>query len=400
MKKEVNKQVNDAKLLVGKILGELNDVQEENLRQWESNSDNKELENSLLNGDEFAEWSDKTDAIDTSVEWEKFVAKMDSSTKKGKKISLSIYKAVAGVAAVLVLGVAIYFSVQTKDTDTHYQTLAEADIHPGSSQAQLILSDGKVIELEDVSIENIAEGNVSIKNQKGIVEYNSESVGKALKPVMNTLRIPRGGEYQLVLPDGTKVWLNSDTELKYSVPFEGNVRKVVLSGEAYFDVMPDKNRPFIVETVDQSVEVLGTEFNVSAYNEDLNIVTTLVEGKVKVELVDENNVMQKNYLVPNEQLVLDKESMGVQKNIVDTQLYTSWKDGRFVFKKEPLESFLKTLSRWYNVEAFITDESIKNIRFTGDLPRYKNMEDVLKIIEAEMSVHIDIEDNKIIYVSK
>jgi len=202
------------------------------------------------------------------------------------------------------------------------------------------------------------------------------------------------------LPDGTKVWLNSSTELTYTVPFSGDERRVRLKGEAYFEVAQNKEKPFIVETDYQDVEVLGTHFNISAYPDDSNVFTTLVEGKVKVNSNANKQVKLLGYLLPNDQLVLNKKNNGVYKLDVDTYLYTAWKDGRFAFKNESMESFFKKISRYYNVDVIIMDNSVKKINFTGDLPRYDDITKILNIIEAEMSVHIEIKEKNKIYVTK
>lgn len=400
MKKKIDKQIQIAQLLAGKVLDSLNDEQKIALSEWEKSDENSALEKAILNEAAFNKWSNSTNKVDVSENWNAFQARLNDTKPAAKVVKMQWYKVVASIAAVLLVGLTFYLSYQKYEPGKTYQTLAEANIEPGSAQAQLILNNGEVVKLEEKENDRINEGNLAISNKNGLLAYDESNKKQTIRPVVNTLKIPKGGEYQLVLPDGTKVWLNSDSELKYSIPFSGNERRVSLTGEAYFDVTPDKSKPFIVETEKQDVIVLGTEFNVSAYSEDLNIVTTLVEGKVKVEPADATTDKEAYFLLPNEQLVWNKETEDVQKKDVETYTYTAWKDGRFAFKNEPLDSFLKKISRWYNVETYITDESVKDIRFTGDLPRYKKMQDILKILEIEMSVHIEIEDNKIIYVSK
>jgi len=236
---------------------------------------------------------------------------------------------------------------------------------------------------------------VSLKNKEGVLQYKDSVNDKSVESKTNTLRVPRGGEYQLVLADGTKVWLNSDSELSYPVPFVGKERKVTLMGEAYFEVAHNKDVPFIVVTGNQEVEVLGTKFNISSYENDANIITTLVEGKVKVS---DSNSESERYLMPNEQSVLNRDTDDLKKRKVDVYPFIAWKDGRFVFNNVTLEQFLLKISRWYDVEVIFEDDSLKTIKFSGDLPRYSNMTGILKIIEAEMSVHIKVENNKKVYV--
>ena len=397
---EIKKQISRSKLLAGRVLGSLNEEREHALPEWEDANDNMQLERSILNAQAFEQWTAEADGLDTSRQWDAFLHKMQKTQSGAKIIRMKLYKALASVAAILFIGFSLYYAYGLTNIENRYRTVDEGNILPGSPHAQLVLADGETVNLEAAGKDLISEGNVSIVNAKGVLAYNLKDKKTVLQPVCNVLKIPRGGEYQLVLPDGTKVCLNSDSELKYTVPFSGNERRVQLKGEAYFEVARNKAKPFIVETNHQSVEVLGTKFNVSAYAEDVNVVTTLVEGKVKVKhAIDENSIAEE-FLLPDEQLIFNKETSGTSKETVETYPYTSWKDGRFAFESETLESFFTKIARWYNVEVFITDESIKAIRFTGDLPRYKNMTDILKIVEAEMSVHIEIEDNKVICVSR
>lgn len=398
--RKIKEQIKHSELLAGKVLGVLNEEQKLRLKKWEESIENRKVEKDILNAESFKKWNEDMDGLNTYDEWMLFVNNMQKESKKGRVVKINFFKAIASVAAVFVIVFASYFAYQLIDPGKNYKTIAESNISPGSSSAQLILADGAVVNLATSKENIIREGSISIENGKGVLVYNDDEKKETLQPLVNTLKIPCGGEYQLILPDGTKVWLNSDTELTYTVPFTGNERRVKLKGEAYFDVTHNKEKPFIVDTDVQDIEVLGTEFNISAYSEDINVVTTLVNGRVKVEHTIDGSTILEEFLLPNEQLVLNKETQGVIKQEVETYFYTSWKDGRFTFKNEPLESFFTKLARWYDVEVFITDDSIKDINFTGDIPRYKNMTDILNIVEAEMSVHVEIENNKIIYVSR
>ncbi len=401
MKQKIIDQIRNAKLLAGKMLDSLDESQKQSVSEWEAIEGNQKIQSDIYDEKAFAEWNKTVDDIDTEESWKVFLSAMDKSNAKTKKtFRLTWYKSVASIAAVLVISFSLYFIFQNVGEIEHYQSVAEVNIQPGNAHAQLVLNSGEVVELGKFDKDSIGEGEMSIKNKQGVLEYNHLSTGNLIKPVVNTLKIPRGGEYQLVLPDGTKVWLNSDTELEYTVPFAGDLRKVKLKGEAYFEVAHNKQKPFIVYTEHETIEVIGTEFVISAYSEDLNVVTTLVNGKVKVSNVNSKGEKVTAYLLPEDQMIFNKETNVVSKNKVDTYLFTSWKDGRFSFSNEPLESLLKKIARWYNVEAYITDESVRKIKFSGDLPRYNNMKNILRILEAEMSVHIDVEDNKIIYVSK
>ncbi|MBD0824235.1 FecR family protein [Aestuariibaculum marinum] len=391
---DINKQINHSKLLVGKVFDSLTNEQKEVFQEWEQQGNNKEIADDILNAYSFKEWQEKLNAIDTTEEWASFLENMESDSEKpGKVLRLKTIKWMSAAAAVLVVGFAVFTFF--KITNSNLKSVEDSSIAPGTTHAELVLSTGEVVDLQQSQDSKMQEGSVALENIKGVLQYNSGSSKHDGEIKTNTLKVPRGGEYQIVLSDGTKVWLNSDTELTYTVPFIGSERRVALEGEAYFDVTPNKELPFIVTSGNQEVQVLGTEFNVSAYRGDNMITTTLVEGKVQVS---DNVSNDKEYLLPNEQSVLNKQSDNINKKRVDVYPYIAWKEGRFVFNNVTLEEFLDKVSRWYDVEVFYDDDSLRKLSFTGDLPRYSDMTSILKIVEAEMSVHIDIEDNKKIYV--
>ncbi|MCR8666557.1 FecR domain-containing protein [Aestuariibaculum sp. M13] len=395
---DINKQIEHSKLLASKVLNSLSEEQKEILLDWEQQDDNKNITEDILNAYSFKEWQEKLKSIDTKEEWASFLEVMENTSEKTSKvIRLKYVKWMSAVAAVLVVGFSV-LTFMNSDND-RLKAVDASSIAPGTSHAELVLSNGEVIDLENSKDSKMQEGTLNVENVKGVLQYKDAKSrrGSGNKVKTNTLKVPRGAEYQLVLSDGTKVWLNSDTELTYTVPFVGTERRVALKGEAYFDVTPNKELPFIVMTGNQEVQVLGTEFNVSAYRDDETITTTLVEGKVQVT---DNISNEEKFLLPNEQSVLNKKNDAIKKSEVDVYPYIAWKEGRFVFNNVTLEEFLYKVSRWYDVEVFYDSESLKALSFTGDLPRYSDMTSILKIIEAEMSVRIKIEDNKKIYVYK
>lgn len=399
--KDIRNQLKFAELIAGKILGSLSKEQKKVLKEWESDESNKKLEDDILNETSFSEWVEQREKVKTDQEWQVFLKNMQEKSAQTKVVSISIYRRIAAVAAVILVAVALYFSYQSikSNSEESYLSASEVNIQPGTQHAELILSDGLVVDLESQPAD-IKQGNISIANTQGLLSYNDEEDAEGVVSVMNTLRVPRGAEYKLEMSDGTVVWLNSETELSYSVPFTGDERRVSLIGEAYFDVAPNKEKPFIISSGNQEVKVLGTEFNVSAYQEDATITTTLVEGKVIVQSFESGTVAQEENLLPNEQLVYHKVGGDVVKKTVDTYPFVSWKEGKFSFRNEPLEKILQKLSRWYDVEVEFVDNSDKEMKFSGDLPRDINMSSILKIIEAETSIKIQTEDNKKLVVSK
>ena len=233
-------------------------------------------------------------------------------------------------------------------------------------------------------------GNETLKISKdGSLEYSLSALSRM--PEWHTLQVPRGGEYKIVLDDGTEIWLNSASELKYPAHFVGNERRVCLVGEAYFQVARNEAAPFIVETRDMDVKVLGTSFNVSAYEDEENSHATLVEGRVEV---DDKINGEKVTLTPGEQALLQGKEMVVRE--VNTKLYSMWRLDRFTFASEDMEGVIRKLSRWYNVNFFFSNSSMKQKRFTGSLPKYSDISQVLKMIEMTTDIKFQVKGNTII----
>ncbi|MGY0036944.1 FecR family protein [Pedobacter sp. NJ-S-72] len=208
------------------------------------------------------------------------------------------------------------------------------------------------------------------------------------------METPKGGQYQLVLPDGTKVWLNAASSLRYPVAFQGNERKVELTGEAYFEVAKDKTRPFEVYSNNQVVQVLGTHFNINAYSNEPFVSTTLLEGSVKVT----NSLTNAQKIIrPGQQSLISKDGQaGIEVKNMDLDEAVAWKNGYFMFNEEELESILKKVSRWYNVDVQYEQEELKHQLFSGTLSKYSNVSQVLKKLEMLQSIHFKIEGRKII----
>lgn len=210
-----------------------------------------------------------------------------------------------------------------------------------------------------------------VKENKRIRYECKDSDGEV---AYHELRIPKGGEFPLVLEDGTEVYFNSDTKFRYPVKFEASERKVFLEGEAYFKVRRDESRPFRVEMGENRIEVLGTEFNARFYPDENKQMTTLVSGKVKF-ISEKDKSLE---LSPGEQAIFTDKGELIRKS-VDVNLYTAWKDGNFVFRKQRLEEVLKTLARWYDVNIFYEDVSRKEVEFTGNIKRFEEILDLLRM---------------------
>ena len=205
--------------------------------------------------------------------------------------------------------------------------------------------------------------------------------------------VPKGGEFELVLADGTRIWMNSETELKFPRTFTGDKRQVELvTGEAYFDVRKDKAKPFIVRNKDLDLTVLGTQFNIQNYSDEHEIITTLVEGAVQLSA-------NKTVLHPGEQATYNKTTRETQVEMVDTELFTAWREGRLIFKSTRLEIVLKQLSRWYDVKFEYEEEGLKDLIFSGKMKKYDNGNVILGILKATGKIDF-IQQDSVIHVKR
>ena len=259
-------------------------------------------------------------------------------------------------------------------------------IASGNQKAELILANGKKIFLDSVmNTETATLSEMKFVNsiERGKLSYQGDTVNKEFG--FHTLNVPQGGEYILQLPDGSCVWLNSESSIRFPMHFADDKRVVFLSGEAYFEVAKNEKSPFQVHVREGIVTVLGTSFNVSAYVDDEFWETTLVEGKVVVE-----NAEEKVEINPSEQYTIDKKTgNGVLKK-VDTYLYTSWIDGKFYFSAYAFEDIVKKLERWYDFTMNYQDEGIKSMRFSGAINKHKPLSDILSFLEKTTNICFEV----------
>ncbi|MEO6520108.1 MAG: FecR domain-containing protein [Mucilaginibacter sp.] len=263
----------------------------------------------------------------------------------------------------------------------------------GSNKAILTLANGTQIILDGRSKGKLAkEADVDVtKAANGVLTYSNAPKPRGVMPeIFNTMQTPRGGIYRVQLPDGTNVWLNSATILRYPVAFNGKERKVTLDGEAYFEVAHDANHPFMVSTQNQTVEVLGTHFNVNSYSDDDIAKTTLLEGSVRIAALGLN---KSGILKPGQQAIINQQKINI-KNI-DTQNAIAWKNGLFVFDNENIQAIMKKISRWYDVDVEYMGE-LDNIRFGGSVSRFTDIQQLLRKLELTNTIHFKINGRRII----
>lgn len=266
-------------------------------------------------------------------------------------------------------------------------------VEPGSSKAVLQLSDGRTIPLSADSMISLTEVNgvVIEKGEEGGIRYLV--AGGEVETVFNTIRVPRGGEYYLCLSDGTRIWLNSDSELTYPVSMVGSSRDVRLKGEAYFEVARDEVHPFRVACGDSRITVLGTKFNIMAYAGQRDVVTTLVDGSVQVTAGRDSLT-----LVPGEQSLSGVNGIHVKK--VDANMCIAWISGIFEFENMTLRQITEQLGRWYDVTFVYTDPVLQDIMFTGAADRHRSLDIVLKMIEKLSGVYFETKGDVIVISKK
>lgn len=330
--------------------------------------------------------------IDKDKAWSKINASLTKTAKLGELRKLITWLPYA--AAIALIFVVSYFMLYqvTSDYDfnKNYNFAEVSSI--GSKKAILTLDGGKkmILTEKDTDLFSEKDGTLIEKDSSNSLKYSSNTKGQN-RLIYNRVDVPRGGEYSLILADGTKVWLNSESSLKYPVQFVGNKRQVELIGEAYFEVSHNASKPFFVKTGDTEVKVLGTKFNISSYDDTEYVATTLVEGSVQVSSLGNNE-----FLKPGFQAVVKKGEREFEVKEVDTSLYTSWVNGVFEFKDHSLDDICLQLSRWYDVEFFFTEKQYRELRFTGAAKREKPVDFALNMIEKMANVKFAIKDDKII----
>jgi transmembrane sensor len=320
---------------------------------------------------------------------------------KVQKTPLRLWPRFAAAAVILItLSSGLFFYLHRGGSTP--AMIAKQDVPAGGNKAYLTLADGKRIVLNNAANGQLAkETGVAIsKSAEGQLVYtlSDQSIARNAKPIYNKIETPKGGQYQIVLPDGTKVWLNSASSLRFPATFTNvKTREVELSGEAYFEVAHNKKLPFIVKTARQELSVLGTHFNLSSYADEEVTKTTLLQGAVLIHRLGDivNPVEGKDFAVlkPGQQATLRKT---IQTGPADIEMATAWKEGNFLFNALDLKSILRQLSRWYDVEVDYSHVP-ENRFFTGFISRSVNLSKVLEMLEKTGGMEFEI-DHKTIKV--
>ncbi len=386
-------------LIVRFILGTISDSELFVLDRWRKESPkNEALFNKLISLDNFNKNVEKFVVSDDDLdkEWEKIRKKI--RFPKSRKEIFILYARYAAIFIIpLIIAAGIFLSQynsskviekKTKDNEIF------ASISYNGSKARLVLPEGDVVSLGGTNGgERAISQNSGLKEVGDTLKYGKSARNASLAPVYHTLIVPRGSDFSVVLSDGTKVYLNSETELRYPPNFAADKRTVFVKGEAYFEVTKDFKRPFIVNMGGVQVKVLGTSFATRFFDNEREALTTLVEGSVALTCLSKTCMLS-----PGQQAVVDYKSDELRIKDVNTELYTSWKDGKIVFDRTPLHKILSYLSRIYSVDFSYDNPDVRNISFSINISKYDSFLQIKELLEKTDRVSFEIQDLKTIRV--
>ena len=361
------------------------------VREWmEENEENRREYERLSRLYYRLGYAERWDKIDVQTGKSRLLGRLSRSGKR--RMVRYVWGGIA--SACVIIGVMV-FPWARETPVAKFPSLNLAEVLSGSSKATLVLDDGRMIPLTaDTSFRMQVEGAMVKEDLAAGLKYEvSDSLKEVLKrqPVgYNKLVVPRGGEYIMTLADGTRVWLNAETEMRYPVVFGKDTREVYVKGEAYFEVAKDASCPFIVHASGVATRVLGTSFNVMAYEGEERVEVTLVTGKVEV-----GNAGNKCSLVPGWQAVVDQETHRITRKEVNVAAYTSWRNGLFDFGEMTLEELVVKLSRWYDVDFVFENDNARGKRFTGAVKRNNTLEFTLHFIEKTSNVYFKVDGRTI-----
>ncbi|MEP7259505.1 MAG: FecR domain-containing protein [Flavitalea sp.] len=300
------------------------------------------------------------------------------------------FRYAAAVLLIFGIGAAVFMYTKPAPLDISKQQPApvkQAPVAPGTNKAMLTLSNGQQVELTEGN-GTVNDAGVNIKKINGALIYGSAN-SASIAVAYNTMTTPRGGQYQLTLPDGTKVWLNAASSLRYPTMFTGKERKVTVTGEAYFEVAKNAGMPFTVVSGNQEITVLGTHFNNNAYEDEASMKTTLLEGSVKVK-----HGASVVTIVPGQQSIIQEGVGDILVSETDIQQAVAWKNGFFSFSNADIKTIMRQLSRWYNVDV-IYESNVPKVEFSGEIGRSLTLDELLGILK-DTRIHYRIEGRKLV----
>ena len=382
----INQHFYIARLIARYLSDEIGEEEQAELTRWRDESpENERLFQEICKEENIKQNMQKRQTFHAEDGWEGVQRKIQRHRFRHRILNICKYAAIF-IFPVVVATVAIYKS----GNEPQPLSQVEEQIVPGGKKAVLILDNGEAIDLKSTSgVELKEKDGTVIQVDSTVLNYQQAPARTSEKLAYNKVNVPRGGEYQLTLSDGSKVQLNSMSSIRFPVQFAQDCRLVELEGEAYFEVSKT-GQPFIVQTKGMKIEVLGTTFNISAYaNEEYQ--TTLVSGSVKVQTENGSN----RVLKPSEQACITPGSNQINVRNVDTAFYTSWIHGKINFKDQRLDDIMKTLARWYDMDVVYENEATKELRFGCYVNRYNEITPLVKLLEQTGRVTVTVEGKTI-----
>lgn len=372
------------KLILLSLIGELNEIEQAYLTSWLANPENKAYFNQVTSAKSIKDKHEILKLFNKEASWKRLEHKLYPSSRN-KIIKWSCIAA----AFLLLPFCSIYLSRYSIYTDG---IIAKINQEPIRSEAKVIMTiaSGEEIPLLSDSVYQLSTG--ILQNKKGCLSYIEESNQQHQENHIkfNEIRTSKGGEYMVRLPDGTKVWLNAESSLKFPLSFASDKREVTVSGEVYFEVEKDKARPFYVNVNGSKIEVLGTKFNIRNYQDEPDI-TTLISGSVQLKTKCGNVLLK-----PGEQVIYTRETNTLTVTNVDVNNVLAWHKGYFIFENKPLDHIMRELSRWYDIQVFYKNSQIKDERFTIELQRHYTFKEVLDILAETGVIRTEVQNNTVI----
>jgi transmembrane sensor len=385
-----------AELVFKYLVKQLSDEEKVELDKWKlSSEENRAVFNDMVQRAQLKLKLQDYNTVHSEDIWNR-ISRDISISLAPVSIKKNRYWYTVAAAMVPIIAICGWLYLKPGTTSNSTPTLSSTEILPGSNKGILTLANGSTIILDNVKDGSLADqGNTSVAKHGGQIVYQVDGAHMGNEIGYNTISTPRGGQYQISLADGSRVFLNAASSLRFPVAFNGAERKVIVTGEAYFEIAKDPSKPFIV-VIDKAdnkteVEVLGTHFNVNGYLNEPSIQTTLLEGKVKVRNSASSNT---KILSPGQQAqVLSSGTIHLKQ--VDTLASVAWKNGVFRFGETDVRSVLRQIERWYDVEIIYKGE-IPEIDFVGQISRYSNASKVLELLEMTGGIRFQIEGKKIV----
>lgn len=383
---KIEKNIFDKWDLLFKVLSEEIPEYDSYFQQWlNEESENRKLYILLKEGDHQSELFEKDKIFNTISN------KLNLNSERKKPLfQKRWFQYVTSSVAIIALSV-IALNYLTFKRDPTPEKVEKNIFDPGSKKAYLLAMKGEKIDLSESFEVEKEDGTVISNSCEGVISFEkTKPVKKTVE--QQTIYVPKSGEYELILADGTKVFLNSESQLTFPSYFEGDTRQVELTGEAYFEVKKD-DKPFIIQTSDLTIEVLGTSFNVNAYQTNPYLNATLVEGSIKILIPEKKETV---LLKPDHNFRLDRLSDEISVQLVNTDIYTAWVRGEFIFRNQPLTEIFAQLERWYDFKIIYESPDIAKMRFTGSTEKVRPLNYLLNQIQAVTDIQYRLEKDKII----